>query len=223
MLNAGLFFAAGLGTRMAPLTDNRPKPLIEVGGTTLLDHALDLGDAAGIAPQVVNIHYLPDMIATHVAHRPVRLSDERDALLETGGGLRKARPLLGPGPVFTMNTDAVWDGPNPFDMLRAGWDGGRMEALLLCVPLERALGHPGRGDFTFAADGRIDYGPGPIYTGAQIIDPAVLDEIDDDAFSMRLAWDRLIARGTCYGLTYAGRWCDVGRPECLDLAESLLR
>ncbi|KAA9006805.1 nucleotidyltransferase family protein [Histidinibacterium aquaticum] len=217
---AALFFAAGLGTRMRPLTDDRPKPLIEVGGTTLLDHALTLG--AAVTRKVVNTHYRPEMVERHLAGRDIAISDERDLLLETGGGLRKAKPLLGDGPVFTMNTDAVWSGPNPFDLLREAWDGGRMEALLLCVPRDMALGHGGKGDFVFDGDNRITYGPGPIYTGAQIIRPEVVDEIEEEVFSIRLAWDRLIARGTAYGLLYPGRWCDVGRPESIELAETLL-
>ncbi|SLN30606.1 nucleotidyltransferase family protein [Roseisalinus antarcticus] len=218
---AALFFAAGLGTRMRPLTDTRPKPLVRVGGTTLLDHALSLAEAAGIGRKVVNAHYLADMIAAHLQGRDIALSDERDRLLDTGGGLRKALPLLGPGPVFTMNTDAVWRGPNPFALLRDHWAPDRMEALLLCVPREAALGHAGAGDFTFDPAGRLAYGPGPVYTGAQIVAPATLDGIDGDVFSMRRVWDRMIDRGTIFGLAYPGRWCDVGRPDSIPIAETL--
>lgn len=217
--SAALFFAAGLGTRMRPLTCDRPKPLIEVGGTALLDHALRFGDA--LSRRVVNTHYRGEMIAAHLAGRPVEISDESDLLLETGGGLRKALPLLGPGPVFTMNTDAVWNGPNPLETLAAGWVPDRMDALLLCIPRDAALGHAGHGDFLMDAEGRISYGRGPVYSGAQIIKPDVLDEIDAEVFSLRAAWDRLIARGTAFGLLYPGRWCDVGRPESVALAETL--
>lgn len=220
-VTAGMFFAAGFGTRMGDLTRNWPKPLIPVGQTTLLDHALDLGIAAGLSPIVVNTHYRAEMIADHVAGRGVTLVHEDDEILETGGGLRNALPHLGPGPVFTMNTDAVWRGPNPFDVLRQAWRPG-MEALLLCIPVERASGHAGRGDFVHAPDGRITYGPGPVYTGAQIIAPDVLHEIPERVFSMRLAWDRMFARGTAHAVIYPGAWCDVGRPENLPLAESLL-
>jgi len=220
--DAILYFAAGLGTRMRPLTDERPKPLIRVGGTTLLDHALAFGAAAGIARQAVNVHYRAEMITGHLAGRDIAISDETQALLETGGGLRKALPLLGPGPVFTLNTDAVWQGPNPLELLREAWDGDRMEALLLCVPRDAATGHGGGGDFLMDGAGRLSYGPGPVYTGAQIVDPAGLTAIPEEAFSMRRLWDRLIARGTAYGLIYPGAWCDVGRPDALPLAESFL-
>ncbi|WP_331459713.1 nucleotidyltransferase family protein [Pelagovum pacificum] len=221
--NAALFFAAGFGTRMGELTRNRPKPLIEVGGTTLLDHALSLGEAAGLGPIVVNAHYRAEMIETHLAGRDLRVLHEADRILETGGGLRNALPLLGPGPVFTMNTDSAWRGPNPFELLRAAWRPDRMEALLLCIPKENAQGHTGKGDFLFDGEGRIAYGPGPVYSGAQIVDPAGLADIGEDVFSMRLLWDRLIERGTAYGLLYPGDWCDVGRPDGLPLAEAILR
>ena len=220
--DAILYFAAGLGTRMKPLTDQVPKPLIRVGNTTLIDHAIAIGDAAGVTTRVANVHHRAGDLKRHLAGRNIAISDETEELLETGGGLRKALPLLGPGPVFTMNTDAVWRGPNPLETLRRVWDGGRMDALLLCVPPERASGHLGRGDFVFDPDGRIAYGSGPIYTGAQIIAPQPLPQVPDTAFSMRVYWDALIARGTAYGLIYDGEWCDVGHPDALPLAEAIL-
>lgn len=220
--DAILYFAAGLGTRMRPLTENVPKPLIRVGTTTLMDHALTLGAAAQVRTQVVNVHYLADRMRAHLAGRDIAISDETGELLDTGGGLRRALPLLGTGPVFTMNTDAVWRGPNPLAVLRAAWDPGRMQALLLCVRRERALAHPGRGDFRFDPESRIAYGPGPVYTGAQIIAPDALPEVPDRAFSMRVYWDALMSRGTAFGLIYDGEWCDVGHPGALPLAEALL-
>lgn len=222
MPRAALFFAAGLGTRMAPLTETRPKPLIPVGETTLLDHALALGDAAGISRPVVNMHYLADQIETHLTGRAVALSDERDALLETGGGLKKALPLLGENPVFTMNTDAAWAGSNPFEQLTAAWDED-MEALLLLVPPANALGHRGKGDFVSDKAGRLTPGPGAIYSGAQIIRTDRLFAIDAAAFSMWDLWRPMIAAGTLFGTMHDGRWCDVGRPESLPLAEQLIR
>jgi len=219
---AALFFAAGFGTRMGPLTRNRPKPLIRVGQTTLLDHALNLGQRHGLARRVVNTHYLAPMIADHLAGRDVLISDEQPEILETGGGLRHARPLLGPGPVFTMNTDAVWSGPNPFDVLAAGWEPQEMDALLLLIAPDRALGHRGAGDFLRAPDGQITRGPGLIYTGAQILRPDGLGAIDQPSFSLNLLWDRMFETGRIYGIPYPGRWCDVGRPEAIPLAETLL-
>ncbi len=220
--SAVLFFAAGLGTRMRPLTDTRPKPLIPVAGRPLIDHAIALADAAGIARQVVNLHYRAEMIRAHLADRPIAISDESDALLETGGGLRRALPLLGPGPVFTMNTDAVWQGDNPFQTLAAGWGPGMGALLLLADPAD-AVGHSGPGDFIAGPDGRLTRGPGLIYVGAQIVDPGLLAEIPEAAFSLNLLWDRMIAAGTLYGIRLRGRWCDVGRPESIALAEAMLK
>ena len=217
-----LFFAAGLGTRMGTLTKDRPKPLINVGGRSLLDHALALADLSEIGAKVINIHYRAEMIRAHLAGQEVLFSDETDALLETGGGLRKALPLLGPGPVMTMNTDAVWKGPNPFAILAAHWDPDRMDALLLLLDRDDALGHSGTGDFLPDADGRLHRGPGLVYSGAQIINPKDLDDIPDPAFSLNRVWDKMIERGKLFGIRYPGKWCDVGRPDSIPLAEELI-
>ena len=220
--DALMLFAAGLGTRMRELTLHRPKPLLEVAGRPLLDHALDLARAAGVGRIVSNAHYRADQILAHLAGTGVRVSDETDLLLETGGGLRKALPLLGPGPVFTLNTDAVWTGPNVLDALSRAWDGDRMSALLALVPREAALGYTGAGDFALAPDGRISRGTGYVYTGAQIIDPAGIETIPDPVFSLNLLWNRILSEGRAYGVVHPGGWCDVGRPECISLAEGLL-
>ena len=220
-----MLFAAGFGTRMGDLTKDRPKPLLEVAGRSLLDHALALADEAGISRRVINLHYLGDEIAAHLARRDVALSWEAETILETGGGLRQALPLLGPGPVLTLNTDAVWTGANPLRELATAWDGVRMEALLLLVPQSRATGHDGPGDFRLDPNGRIsraDGGPGLVYVGAQIINPARLAGISQKVFSLNLLWDRLIAEGSAYGLVHDGGWCDVGRPESIALAETML-
>lgn len=218
--NATLLFAAGLGTRMAPLTHTRPKPLVEVAGKTLLDHALDL--VPNVPRVVVNTHYLGHMIRDHLRDRPVTISDESDALLETGGGLKNAMPLLDSDPVFTLNTDAVWTGPNPADTLRDHWDVDRMEALLLLVSKDRAAGHSGQGDFVIGDDGRIAPGPGAIYTGFQIIRTNRLEEYPDGPFSMWDIWNDMLARGTMFGVTHPGGWCDVGRPASIAIAEAML-
>lgn len=221
--SAVMLFAAGLGTRMGPLTANRPKPLIEVAGRPLIDHALALVETAGLARTVVNTHYLADQIRAHLAgRRSVTVSDETDEILETGGGLRRALPLLGPGPVFTLNTDAVWTGPNPLATLAAAWRPDRMDALLLLVPRERAIAHPGKGDFLTDEAGRIRPGPGAVYTGAQIIRTDLLARIEDRVFSMWRLWDRMIAEGRAYGIEHEGGWCDVGHPAAIPLAETLL-
>lgn len=222
MPDAVMLFAAGFGTRMGALTAERPKPLIEVAGRPLIDHALEIAEAIGPRRIVANLHYLPAPLEAHLAPRGVALSRETPEILETGGGLRAALPLLGPGPVFTLNTDAVWDGPNPLALLREAWDPAVMDALLLCLPPDRALGHMGHGDFAIGPDGRASRGPGLVYSGAQIVDPAGLHAIPDTAFSLNLLWDRMIAAGRLHALAYPGRWCDVGRPEGIALAEAML-
>lgn len=221
--DALMLFAAGRGTRMAPITDRLPKPLVPVGGRTLLDRALDLALDAGIARIVVNIHYLGDQIADHLAGRAgITLSDESEALLDTGGGLRKALPLLGAEPVLTLNPDAVWTGPNPLAALLDAWDPARMDALLMLIPEERATARIGPGDFSRDAEGRLQRGGGLVYGGAQIIRTEGLAGIDEEAFSLNLLWDRMIASGRAFGLIHEGGWCDVGRPDCIPVAEALL-
>lgn len=219
--DALMLFAAGLGTRMGALTASRPKPLIEVAGRPLIDHALALLDGAGITRVVANTHYFPDQISAHLAGRPIILSHEPE-LLETGGGLKAALPLLGHGPVFTLNTDAVWTGTNPLAELARVWDPTRMDALVLLIPAPNARGHSGKGDFLLDAQGRIARGPGLIYAGTQIVKPEAVAAIPSRIFSMNTVWDGLIATGRAYGLLHDGLWCDVGRPEGIALAEAML-
>ncbi|KUF09527.1 nucleotidyltransferase family protein [Pseudoponticoccus marisrubri] len=220
MPDAVMLFAAGFGTRMGALTADRPKPLIEVAGRPLLDHALALTE--GLGTRVVNAHYHAEQIRAHLVGTDIAVSVETPEILDTGGGLRHARPLLGPGPVFTLNTDAVWTGPNPLDTLRAEWDPARMDALLLCQPAERATGRAGPGDFTRAPDGQLIRGGPLVYTGAQILRTDRLDEIDETAFSLNLLWTRLAAEGRLFGTLHSGGWCDVGHPEGIAAAEAML-
>lgn len=221
-VSAALLFAAGFGTRMKHLTRDRPKPLIAVGGRPLIDHTIDLARGGGATRLVANLHYKAQMLADHLTPQGIGLSVESPAILETGGGLRAALPLLGPGPVATLNTDAIWSGPNPLALLQAAWDPDRMDALLMCVPVERALGHGGAGDFTADDQGRIRRGPGLVYGGVQILDPAGLADFPEPAFSLNLLWNAMQARGRLFALTYPGRWCDVGHPDGIGLAETLL-
>lgn len=216
-----MIFAAGHGTRMRPLTDSLPKPLIPVAGRTLLDRALDLGRAAGAGPVVVNTHYLGPQIADHLAGQDVAISDETGTILDTGGGLRQALPLLGTGPVMTLNPDVVWTGPNPLAALDAAWRDD-MDALLMLVPLDRAAARQGTGDFSRDAEGRIARRGDYVYGGAQIIRPDRLAEIPDRVFSLNRLWDLLIAEGRAFGIVHAGGWCDVGYPEAIPLAERML-
>ncbi len=211
-----MIFAAGLGTRMGTLTADRPKPLIPLAGRPLIDHALDL--ATGVPRIVVNTHYHADQLATHLSGRGVAISHEPE-LLDTGGGLKAALPLLGHSPVLTLNPDVAWRGPNPLDLLRAAWRP-HMAALLLLVPLSRARARRGGGDASLADDGRLRWGGDLVYTGAQILRTEPLAEIPDPAFPLRRLWDR--AAPAIHGLLYPGIWCDVGHPDGLAQAESLL-
>lgn len=219
---SAMVFAAGFGTRMGPLTADRPKPLIEVAGKPLIDHALDIVEQAGIARTVVNVHYKADMIRAHLAGRDIALSDETGDILETGGGLRKALPLLGPGPVHTLNSDSIWRGPNPLTALSDAWNPAVMDALLLLVPPDSAHGHSGAGDFVLARDGRIARGRGLIYSGAQIMKTDRLAGVAADRFSLNIVWDEMLADGRVFGLRYPGAWCDVGTPQGIRDAEDLL-
>ncbi len=220
--DAVMIFAAGFGTRMGTLTVDRPKPLIPVAGQALIDHALTLADAAGITRKAVNTHYKAAALAGHLSKRPdVALSHEAPDILDTGGGLRQALPLLGDGPVFTLNSDAAWTGPNPLRTLAASWAGG-MEGLLLLVTADKARGRTAPGDFDMDAAGRITRGGPYVYTGAQIIDPAGLAAFRQTAFSLNLLWDALIAKRQLFGTLHPGGWCDVGTPQGIAEAEEML-
>jgi len=220
-----MIFAAGFGTRMGALTKDRPKPLIPVAGKPLLDHALDLAKAAPVSRIVVNTHYHADQIATHLAHQDVALSHEAEVILETGGGLRQALPLLAGDPVMTLNSDAVWTGPNPLQTLAAGWDAARMDALLLLAPVQATIGYQGKGDFLCDPSGRLQRANGRdglVYLGAQIIRTDQLASFPQRAFSLNLLWDQMIAQGRAFGVVHPGGWCDVGHPEGIAQAEALL-
>jgi N-acetyl-alpha-D-muramate 1-phosphate uridylyltransferase len=218
-----MMFAAGFGTRMKHLTQDQPKPMVKVAGRPLIDHALDL--ASAIAPDriVANLHYKPEPLLAHLKGRNVQTIVEEPDILETGGGLRNALPLLGKGPVFTMNTDAIWAGPNPLAMLQDAWNPDIMDALLIGIPAAQAVGHSGAGDFVMDQDGRLTRGPGVIYGGVQIIKTDLLETIPDRAFSLNLLWDKMLTMGRIYGVRYTGKWCDVGHPEGITLAENMLR
>ena len=217
---ATLIFAAGFGTRMGALTATRPKPLIEVAGKALIDHALALTD--GVARVVVNTHYEADQMAAHLANRNVTISHEPE-ILDTGGGLKAALPLLTPpgqpGAVFTLNSDAVWAGPNPLSLLRAAWRPG-MAALLLLVPPGQVRGRLGGGDAALGPEGQLIWGGEMVYSGAQIVETAPLARIPDAAFGMRRLWAS--AAGAIFGLPYPGLWCDVGHPAGIAAAEAML-
>ena len=220
-----MLFAAGFGARMGKLTADRPKPLIPVGGLALIDHALALADAAKVDRIVVNLHYLGGQIMDHLQGRSIQFSSEQGAILETGGGLRAALPLLGAGPVITLNSDAVWTDDTALLQLLAHWNGAKMDALVLLMPAHRAMGRNGRGDFMLADDGKISRAngrDGMVYLGAQIIRTDTLANIAETRFSMNVVWHQMIASGRAYGVVYNGGWCDVGSPAGIMLAETML-
>ena len=219
-----MIFAAGFGTRMGELTKDRPKPLIPVAGRALIDHALEVGDRAGVARTVINTHYKADQMAAHLAGRGIVISHEPE-ILETGGGLKAALSLLGDGPVAILNSDGIWTGANPLAQLAQAWDPARMEALLLLLPLDRTLAHGPKGDFRLAADGRLSRGQGGedhVYIGAQILKPQRIAATADAVFSLNKSWTEMIAAGTAFGVIHDGQWCDVGKPEGIAEAERLL-
>lgn len=221
-----LIFAAGFGTRMGALTADRPKPLIPVAGRPLIDHALDVARAAGVRRPVVNLHYRADQLETHLRGAAVDFSLEHGRILETGGGLRAALPLLGDGPVMVLNSDAIWTGDNPLTELAAAWDTARMDALLLLLPVTEAAAHGSVSDFRLGVDGRISRAKGAVghvYLGASMINPDRLSHIPEDTFSLNRPWDDIIADGRAYGLVHRGGWCDVGTAEGIIAAEALLR
>jgi MurNAc alpha-1-phosphate uridylyltransferase len=229
-----MVMAAGLGKRMRPLTATRPKPLIEVAGRPLLDHALDRLRSAGVRKAVVNVHYLPDALEAHLRNRvqgiEVVVSDERDLLLETGGGLVRALPLIDSDPFLVVNSDNLWiDGPvDSLKLLASSWDDERMDALLLLVPLSRAHCHRGQGDFHMSASGglrrrrRGSVAPF-VYTGIQMVSKRLFaGDLPQGPFSTNLLWDRAIEQGRCFGAVHQGLWFDVGAPDNIRKAEELL-
>jgi len=218
-----MLFAAGFGTRMKHLTADRPKPLIPVADRPLVDHALELVTGAGVTRVVANLHYKPDALRKHLEDRGVQTVLETPDILETGGGLRNALPLLASDPVATMNTDAVWAGPNPLQMLIDAWDDARMDALLICVPNARVHGREGGSDFDIDTQGRLTRGTSAVYGGVQIMKTELLHDIEGQAFSLNLVWDKMAERDRLFGLTYPGHWCDVGHPGGIAEAEAMLR
>ena len=229
-----MVMAAGLGKRMRPLTATKPKPLIEVAGKPLLDHVLDRLRAAGVRKVVVNVHYLADAVEAHLASRKhgldVVISDERTLLMETGGGLIQAEPLIDCDPFLAINSDNLWvDGPaDTLKLLASHWDDERMDALLLLVPLARAQNHRGMGDFHMRRDGRLrrrqrSHVAPFVFTGIQMISKRLLREAPEGPFSTNFLWNRAIEEGRCFGAVHQGLWFDVGTPKSISLTESALQ
>ena len=232
-IESAMVMAAGLGKRMRPLTATRPKPLVRVAGKPLIDHAFDRIEEAGIGHVVVNVHYLADALEAHLASAAktrafeISVSDERAQLLETGGGLVRAAPLLRGDPILCANSDNIWtDGPvNAIELLRRRWDDAAMDALLLLIPQARATGHSGRGDFHMDKVGRLERRRAGriapfVYTGVQLLSRRLLEGAPEGPFSTNILWDGAIAAGRLFGLSHNGRWFDVGTPGAIARVEA---
>lgn len=224
--------AAGLGTRMRPLTLETPKPLIKVGGKALIDHVLDKLAEGGVRRAVVNLHHFPDQMRHHLAGRTapeIVFSDESAELLNTGGSLVKARPLLGGGPFFVANSDMIWRDwlGNAMHRLAQRWDENEMDALLLLQSCTSAVGYAGLGDFTADAAGRLAWrdqrSVAPfVFTGLQILHPRLLADCPAGPFPMRRLWDKALEAGRFFGIRHDGDWMEVGTPDQLATAEAAL-
>lgn len=229
-----MVMAAGLGKRMMPLTADRPKPLVEVAGLPLIDHCLARVAAAGVRRAVVNVHYMAEMMESHLAAHAhgldIAISDERALLMETGGGLMHAKALIGDDPFYCVNSDNLWTdrGTNALVRLAERWDDAAMDFLLLLIPFGEANNHTGKGDFHLSPEGRLirrapeeergEY----VFTGIQMISQRALIDAPDGPFSTNLFWSRAIEAGRCYGLVHDGLWFDVGWPGAIPATEEVL-
>jgi MurNAc alpha-1-phosphate uridylyltransferase len=228
-----MVLAAGLGKRMRPLTATRPKPLVEVAGATLIDHALRRLREAGVHRAVVNVHYMADRLEAHLKRRShgleIRVSDERAQLLETGGGVARALALIDCDPFIVVNSDNLWiDGARPsLAALAERWDDARMDALLLVVPLARAMGYEGLGDFHMDAAGRLarrrERRVAPyVFSGIQILSRRLFAQAPAGPFSLNLLYDHALASGRLFGQSHGGLWFHVGTPEAVGETEAAL-
>jgi MurNAc alpha-1-phosphate uridylyltransferase len=224
-----MVLAAGVGKRMRPITATVPKPLVEVAGRALIDHGLDRLERAGVELAVVNVHYLAHLVQVHVGRRgrpEVVISDERDKLLDTGGGIAKALPHFGGEPFYVVNADSFWiEGPRPnLDWLAAGWNSDRMDALLMLASTVRSVGYNGRGDFCMDPAGRLSRRPerqvAPFaYAGVAILHPRLFDGCPEESFSLNTLFDQAIEAERLFGVRMDGSWLHVGTPETIGEAE----
>lgn len=231
-VTTAMVLAAGLGTRMRPLTNTRPKCLVTVNGKTLMDHMLDRLVGAGVTRVVVNVHAFADMLEAHLKTRrdvEIVISDERAQLMETGGGIRQALPLLGEAPIVVCNTDSIWEEPNGSAIRRLidGYDAATMDCRLMLADMSECLGFDTPGDFTQDEAGRIALrGPAPsapwAYTGVQVITPGLVANEPVEPFGFKRVWERSIAAGRLYGGPLGGFWMHVGDPGARDAAEARL-
>jgi N-acetyl-alpha-D-muramate 1-phosphate uridylyltransferase len=228
-----MVLAAGKGERMRPITNKIPKPLVEVGGKALLDHVLDRLDDAGVERAVVNVHYLADQIEKHLAKRKkpkIVISDEREKLLDTGGGVVKALGKFGAEPFFHVNSDTIWiDGVKPnLERLAERFDAANMDALLLLAPVTTSIGYSGRGDFLMRPDGRLERRAertvAPfVFAGAAILTPALFKDAPEGAFSLTRLFGQAEQAGRLFGLRLEGVWMHVGTPDAIAIAEAAIK
>jgi len=234
-IHQAMVLAAGLGTRLRPITDTMPKPLVPVAGKPMIDYALDALADAGVTRAAVNVHHFADRMEAHLKAYPrmeILVSDERAALMNSGGGLAKGLKLLDPGLVYVMNADLFWIGERPgektnLERLAEFFDPARMDMALLCVALDRTTGHDGKKDFQLDPDGRLfryrEGGDNPVvYAGAIVMHSSLLDDAPTDAFNLNVYFDRAIGSGRLYGLVMDGQWITVGTPEALPEAEAVI-
>lgn len=231
-ITTAFVLAAGIGTRMRPLTDTMPKPLVKLAGKPLIDHALDRLEAAGCTRAVVNVHHFADQIERHLAARTrpdITISDERDVLLETGGGALRALPLLGGSPFIIHNSDSVWIEGMGSNIARliGNWDDAAMDALLLLAPSASSLGYDGQGDFHMDADGRLSRRTTArvapfVFAGVSIASPRLFRNAPSGAFSLNVLWNRAMEQGRLFGLRLEGIWMHVGTPAAVAEAESAI-
>lgn len=230
-----MVLAAGLGTRLRPITDTMPKPLVPIAGKPMIDYGLDALAEAGVKRAVVNVHHFAGQMTAHLAGRTVPqiiLSDETDQLMNSGGGLAKGLKLLGRAPVLVMNADLFWIGEAPgektnLQRLADAFDPERMDMLMLCVRLEDTTGHNGKRDFSMDGNGRLtryreESGNPVVYAGAIAMMPALLDDAPDDAFNLNIYFDRAIEKNRLYGIMLEGHWITVGTPEAIGAAEAVI-
>ncbi|GAJ95674.1 nucleotidyltransferase family protein [Rhizobium rhizogenes] len=235
-IRQAMVLAAGLGTRMRPITDTIPKPLVKIAGKPMIDYTLDALAEAGVERAVVNVHHHADQMEAHLRNYrklEILISDERDALMNNGGGIVKGLKLLSRDSVFVMNADLFWVGEKPGDptnlqRLAGFYDASQMDMAMLCVELERTTGHNGKNDFSIAEDGGLrryrdaEYN-GVVYAGAFAMEPSLLDDAPDDAFNINIYFDKAIARRRLYGTMLDGHWLTVGTPEAVGEAEETIR
>jgi N-acetyl-alpha-D-muramate 1-phosphate uridylyltransferase len=233
MTMSAMIMAAGKGARMMPLTADRPKPLIEVAGVTLLDHVIAHLGGSDIDQIVINAHYRADQVEAHMAQYEgdfdIRISDERALLRDTGGGLVKALPLIESDPFVCVNADNWWTdkGANAFSRLVEAWDDTRMDVLMLLIPFAQANNTQGEGDFDMDEEGRLSRRQAEakgayVWTGIQMMAKRLVIDPPADVFSTNIFWDRAISDGRCYGLVHDGLWFDVGYPTAIAMTESVL-